>query len=89
MGDKAGGGGLICVFWLHFNFRHLTPLLFVNSLELCLFDLSLSSMFLGLLLYHPPQFNAMFFADFTELLYTYMPRYEHMLILGDFNIHVC
>ncbi|RVE60245.1 hypothetical protein OJAV_G00179030 [Oryzias javanicus] len=83
------GGGLICVFKSHFNFRHLTPPLLVDSFEFCLFDLGPSSTFLGLLLYRPPKFNANFLADFTELLYTFMPRYDHVLIMGDFNIHVC
>uniref|UniRef100_A0A3B3C1K9 Reverse transcriptase domain-containing protein n=1 Tax=Oryzias melastigma TaxID=30732 RepID=A0A3B3C1K9_ORYME len=80
------GGGLLCVFKSYFNLRHLTPPLLFNSFEFCLFD---SGSFLGILLYRPPKFNATFLTDFSELLYTFMPKYEHVLILGDFNIHVC
>lgn len=38
--------------------------------------------------YHPPKVNPKFLYDFSELLHDFH-GYEHVLILDDFNIHVC
>ena len=42
-----------------------------------------------LVIYRPPKPNTAFIQEFAELLSHFMTRYDKILILGDFNIHVC
>lgn len=41
------------------------------------------------LIYRAPHYNKMFLQEFSELLSSLVPFYDKLLILGDFNIHVC
>ena len=41
------------------------------------------------LVYRPPKPNKDFIKEFTDFLSDFITSYDHLLILGDFNIHVC
>ena len=40
-------------------------------------------------MYRPPKFNKDFINDFADCLSLVTVKYDHLLISGDFNIHVC
>ena len=42
-----------------------------------------------LVIYRSPKPNSDFIQEFAEVLSHFMTRYDKILILGDFNIHVC
>lgn len=42
-----------------------------------------------IIIYRPPKPNSVFIHEFAELLAYFMSQYDKVLILGDFNIHVC
>ncbi len=39
--------------------------------------------------YRPPKYNKDFLNDFSDFLAEIMPKYDSVLIVGDFNVHVC
>ena len=39
--------------------------------------------------YRPPKYNKDFLNDFSDFLAGIMPQYDRVLLVGDFNIHVC
>lgn len=57
------------------------------AFELSVFKLGCSHPVLCAVIYQPPKFSKDFFNDFSELLAEIMPKY--VLIVGDFNVHVC
>lgn len=82
------GGGLLSIFKDKFSHRQIVQNKH-SSFELKLFTLELNSPLLIALLYHPPKYNADFLNKFTGFLGEIVPKYDKLLILGDFNIHVC
>lgn len=38
---------------------------------------------------HPASFNKNFIQEFSEFLSDFIPKFDRILICGDFNIHVC
>lgn len=44
---------------------------------------------LCVLLYRPPKYNKCFILDFADFLGSVLFKYDSVLILGDFNIHIC
>lgn len=54
-----------------------------------LFELSGASPVLCALVYRPPKYNKDFISDFSKFLAEFVPMYDCLLIVGDFNIHVC
>ena len=44
---------------------------------------------LVILVYRPPNYNACFITEFSDLLLFVMPKYTRVILTGDFNIHVC
>lgn len=40
-------------------------------------------------IYRPPKYNKDFLNEFSDFLAGIMPNYDHVLFVGDFNIHVC
>ena len=61
-----------------------------SSFELQTFELQLpsfSAMFA--VVYRSPKFNKDFIRDFADFLTGTTVKYDHFLISGDFNIHVC
>lgn len=39
--------------------------------------------------YRPPKTNKNFITEFSEFLGGITPKFDRILIVGDFNIHVC
>ncbi len=60
-----------------------------NNFELQLFVLKLYEPLLVALIYRPPKHNKDFLMDFADFLGDFIPKYEQLLILEDFNVHVC
>lgn len=62
------------------------------SFDLQLFQLNADNSVVVALIYHPPkstkEFNQ-FIDEFAKLLSRFITNYDRLLILGDFNIHVC
>ncbi len=41
------------------------------------------------LIYRPPKHNSLFISEFSELLSGIVPLFDEILVIGDFNVHVC
>lgn len=41
------------------------------------------------MVYRPPKYNKDFINDFSVFLAEIMPKYDSVLIVGDFDVHVC
>uniref|UniRef100_A0A1A8AHR4 Endonuclease/exonuclease/phosphatase domain-containing protein n=1 Tax=Nothobranchius furzeri TaxID=105023 RepID=A0A1A8AHR4_NOTFU len=44
---------------------------------------------LCMVIYRPPRYNKDFLTEFARLLVEVLPAFDKLLILGDFNIHMC
>ena len=73
----------------HFKCRHICLQSSFTSFELCLFELGRSRVVLCAVIYRPPKYNKAFINDFSEFLAEIPPKYDRVLIIGDFNIHTC
>ena len=82
------GGGLAAVYRESFKCRIITANNY-SSFELQLFVIDLSSPVLCVTVYRPPGFNKCFLQEFSEFLSDVVPKFDKLLICGDFNIHVC
>ena len=60
-----------------------------SSFELQLFVMELACPVLCAVVYRPPKYNKDFFQEFSEFLADFLPKYDKLLICGDFNVHVC
>uniref|UniRef100_A0AAZ1XJ66 Reverse transcriptase domain-containing protein n=1 Tax=Oreochromis aureus TaxID=47969 RepID=A0AAZ1XJ66_OREAU len=83
------GGGLAAVFKAHLDLKQLFPSSRYTSFELCLCKLGHSPSLLCAIVYRPPKYNKVFLSEFSEFLADCASRYDQILLLGDFNIHVC
>lgn len=84
------GGGLATVFKNIFKCKIL-PVKNYSSFEVQLFKLAncLQTPLLCALVYRSPKATGCFIHDFSDLLSALAIQSDKMLILGDFNIHVC
>lgn len=82
------GGGIATIFKQDFDCKQLSTVSF-SSFELDMFELGRTPPVLCAVIYRPPKYNKHFISDFSDLLSGIMPKYDHVLILGDMNIHVC
>lgn len=82
------GGGLASVFKRHFGCQRL-PTNVYFSFELLLLQIESTNPVLCVLVYHPPKLHKDFISEFTDFLGDITTKYDRLLILGDFNIHVC
>uniref|UniRef100_A0A667WJC6 Reverse transcriptase domain-containing protein n=1 Tax=Myripristis murdjan TaxID=586833 RepID=A0A667WJC6_9TELE len=82
------GGGVACI---NKNAFKCSPVSFgcFTSFEILSFIIRNNLPFLCVLIYRPPKLISGFIQDFSELLSVIMLKYDRVLILGDFNIHVC
>ncbi len=83
------GGGIAIVYKNAYKFKQLLLPSSFSSFELSLFELGRSLKMLGAVVYRPPRYNKDFINDFSAFLADIMPKYYHVLIVGDFNVHVC
>ena len=60
-----------------------------SSYEINMFVFNRSHPVLFAVIYRPPKYNKDFLSDFTDLLSGLMPKYDRVLIVRDFIIHVC
>lgn len=56
------------------------------SVELNIFELSRFQTVFCAVIYRPPKY---LINDFSDILSGIMPNYDRILIIGDFNIHIC
>ncbi len=60
-----------------------------SDFELQLFVLELGDPLLIAVIYRPPKVNTNFLTEFAEFLGHVTPKYDKLLVLSDFNVHVC
>lgn len=60
-----------------------------SSFELQLFELNASPPTLCAVVYRPPIFNKDFMQEFADFIAGVRLNYDHFIICGDFNLHVC
>lgn len=84
----ARGGGLASVFKNNFCCRIIETDTF-TSFEVQLFSLGQINSLVVAVVYHPPKTNKNFITEFSEFLGGITPKFYRILIVGDFNIHVC
>lgn len=60
-----------------------------SCFELQLFVLELGDPLLIAVIYRPPKFNMNFLTEFAEFLGDVTTKYDKLLLLCDFNVHVC
>lgn len=84
------GGGLATIFKSSLNCKK-TPCNQYKSFELQLFELKLKlhGSVACALIYRPPKINKEFINDFSAFVAGIALTYNHFVIVGDFNIHVC
>lgn len=82
------GGGLASVFKNLYNVRQLSSPNFA-SFEVQLLEMTASTTTLCVLVYRPPKYIKCFISDFADFLGSVLFKYDSVLILGDFNIHIC
>lgn len=82
------GGGLATIFRNSFKCR-LLPVDAFSSFEAQLLKIDLNGPILCVLVYRPPKVNSTFIHEFSEFLSNQVSRYDRLMVLGDFNIHVC
>ncbi|XP_070410856.1 RNA-directed DNA polymerase from mobile element jockey isoform X1 [Nothobranchius furzeri] len=83
------GGGLLTIFKSDLVCTPITHQSTPLSFELSLFELGRSPPLLCALIYRPPPYNKDFLNEFANFLADVSCRYGKILLLGDFNIHVC
>lgn len=81
------GGGLVTIFKNRVQCCLLSTTTF-TSFELQEIHLNSPYPVLLLLIYRPPS-SSNFINEFADLLGSVLTKYDHILIIGDFNIHVC
>ena len=85
----SGRGGGVAVIYRN-DFK-CTRILFNNftSFEHLGFMVHSKEPIIILIIYRPPKSNNIFIQEFAELLSHFLSKYHKILILGDFNIHIC
>lgn len=82
------GGGVAAVLRKRLTYKQLSTD-FYSSFEILLFELGNPRPTLVGVIYRPPKYNKDFIQDFSTFLARIIPSYDQILIVGDFNIHVC
>ena len=82
------GGGVAVIYRKDFNCMPVVHGSF-TSFEHLGFTVHAKVLVFILVIYRPPKPNSAFIQEFAELVSHFMTRYDEILILGDFTIHVC
>ena len=82
------GGGTATVCKSDFKCKQISLSTSSTSFEHSLFELGHSNTVLCAVVYRPPKYNRDFLTEFSVFLADLMPKYDRVLIVGDFNIHV-
>ena len=83
------GGGVASLFNDSFKCKLISDYDSHNSFELQLFTINKPSVVLIAVIYRPPKYNDNFISEFADFLSRFTLHYEKILIVGDFNIHIC
>ncbi len=86
--EKGRGGGVATIFKKCFKCRMCSVGCY-SSFEVQLFKIDLVNPVLCALIYRPPKYNKVFISEFSDFLSTVISSTDSLLILGDFNIHIC
>ncbi len=86
--EKGRGGGLATIFKKCFKCR-MCSFGCDSSFEVQVFKIDLVNPVLCALIYKPPKYNKVFINEFSDFLSTVNSSTDSLLILGDFNIHIC
>ncbi len=86
--SSGRGGGLAVVFKNSFYGR-IIPSEVYKSFEAQMSLMDLANPVLCVVIYRPPQFNNAFLSEFADFLGNVVTMYDQILLLGDFNIHIC
>lgn len=86
--ETGRGGGVASIYK---NIFICTRLKFepFSSFELQVFEMHLLSPVLCAVVYRPPGFNKNFLSELSMFLADIVAKYDKILILGDFSIHIC
>ena len=82
------GGGLAVIHRDTFQWSPVNSLGVYKSFEMLSFLIHATTPLLCAVIYRPPK-STNFLDEFSEFLSILTPKYDHALILGDFNVHVC
>ncbi|XP_058653551.1 uncharacterized protein LOC131553157 [Onychostoma macrolepis] len=82
------GGGIATIFRNCFKCKRLPDEIF-HSFEVQLFKVDFPTSLLCALVYRPLKYNKDFIQEFSDFLASLVSRSDSLLIVGDFNIHVC
>ncbi|KAI2651126.1 hypothetical protein H4Q32_019149 [Labeo rohita] len=82
------GGGVANVFKSYFKNRKINIDVY-SSFEVQLMRIDIGGPVLCALVFRPPKFNKDFIEQFSAFLADTVSRCDRLLILGDFNIHLC
>lgn len=81
------GGGIATILK---SCLHCKPLsMAFTSFELSCFELGARNPVLCAVIYRPPKHNQDFIKDFSDFIAVIRTNYDRILIVGDFNVHVC
>jgi len=88
--SSGRGGGLAVILKNSFgSYCHSVPSTFYSSFEVQLLRLEFDDPVLLALVYRPPHLVKDFISEFTAFMGECVTNYCNILLLGDFNIHVC
>lgn len=87
-GPNGPGGGLATIFKKSFKCR-LLPVDAFSSFEPQLLHIDLNGPLICILIYRPPKVSTTFIHELSNFLSNQVSRCDRLLVLGDFNIHVC
>lgn len=82
------GGGVAVIFKNSFKCRQI-PAESFDSFEAMLCKVESPCSLLIAVIYRPPNSKSAFLSDFSEFLSDILTRNDNLLIVGDFNIHLC
>lgn len=82
------GGGLATVCKQQYKCHRLSTACY-SSFEFQLLRLEFYKSVLGVVVYRPPKYSQVFIQEFSEFLSTILLLSDHILLVGDFNIHIC
>ncbi len=85
---SSRGGGVAVIFKDLFKCK-LLPVNVNSSFEVLMCKVEFSSPLLCVLIYRPPKANNDFLKEFSDFLSDLVSSADNLLIVGDFNIHLC
>ncbi len=82
------GGGVATIFRSCFKCKPVSEVMF-GRFEVQVFKVDLTRPVIFALVYRPPKYNKDFIWEFSKFLSSMITCCDSLVILGDFNIHLC